>query len=222
MKKYHNFRFLLKLSLSLVVCVSHSAYHAHLHMPDAPSITIVSGLPRSGTSLLMQLIQAGGVPALTDNQRAADEDNPRGYLEFEAVKHTRKDPAWLDAAAGKVVKMVHLLLLDLPANRSYQVVFARRDLREVLASQRKMLDRHGKAGAAIPDEQLMKIFEQQLAKLFTWLATRPNFRVLEVAYRDLLTDPKPQVARINQFLGGGLDETKMLAAIDPSLYRNRA
>lgn len=185
-------------------------------------ITIVSGLPRSGTSLMMQMIHAGGIPALTDAQRAADEDNPRGYLEFEAVKKTKQDPAWLATADGKVVKMVHLLLYDLPSDRQYRVVFVRRNLKEVLASQRKMLQRQGKAGAAIPDEQLMKVFEGQLQKLFAWLAGQTNFAVLEVAYNDLMADPRPAVAKINQFLGGGLDEAKMLAAIDPGLYRNRA
>lgn len=185
-------------------------------------ITIVSGLPRSGTSLMMQMIQAGGIPALTDAQRAADEDNPRGYLEFEAVKKTKQDASWLNEADGRVVKMVHLLLYDLPAGREYRVVFVRRNLREVLASQRKMLQRQGKAGAAMADEQLIKVFEGQLQKLFAWLASQQHFSVLEVAYNDLMADPGPQVARINQFLGGQLDEGKMLGAIDPGLYRNRA
>ena len=185
-------------------------------------ITIVSGLPRSGTSLLMQMIHAGGIPALTDALRTPDEDNPRGYLEFEAVKRTKQDPSWLNQADGKVVKMVHLLLYDLPADRSYRVVFIRRNLKEVLASQRKMLQRQGKPGAAIPDEQLAKVFEDQLSKLFAWLNGQPHIAWLEVAYNDLLNDAPPVVARINQFLGGGLDEGRMLSAIDPGLYRNRA
>jgi hypothetical protein len=185
-------------------------------------ITIVSGLPRSGTSLMMQMIQAGGIPALTDAQRAADEDNPRGYLEFEAVKKTRQDPSWLSSADGKVVKMVHLLLYDLPTDREYRVVFTRRNLQEVLASQRKMLQRQGKAGAAMNDEQLIKVFDGQLQKLFAWLPTQTHLRVLEVAYNDVMTDARPVVRRINEFLGGHLDEPAMLAAVDPSLYRNRA
>jgi hypothetical protein len=185
-------------------------------------ITIVSGLPRSGTSLMMQMIQAGGIPALTDAQRAADEDNPRGYLEFEAVKKTKQDATWLNGADGKVVKMVHLLLYDLPADREYRVVFIRRNLKEVLASQRKMLQRQGKPGAAIGDEQLMRVFEGQLQKLFAWLPAQKNLRVLEVAYNDIMTDAAPVVRKINEFIGGGLDEQKMLAAVDPSLYRNRA
>src|SRR5262245_3326165 len=118
-------------------------------------ITIVSGLPRSGTSLMMQIIKAGGLPALTDEVRAEDEDNPRGYLEFERVKKLRQDQAWLNDARGKAVKMVHLLLYDLPQDRQYQVVFMRRDLREVLASQKRMLVRQQKAGAKLSDEQVI-------------------------------------------------------------------
>jgi hypothetical protein len=185
-------------------------------------ITVVSGLPRSGTSLMMQMIQAGGIPALTDQQRQADEDNPRGYLELEAVKRTKQDASWLEEADGKVVKLVHLLLYDLPADREYRVVFMRRHLKEVVASQRKMLQRQNKPGANIADEQLITVFEGQLQKLFAWLAGQKHCRVLEVAYNDLLNAPQPVVARLNEFLGGDLDEGKMLGAIDPSLYRNRA
>lgn len=185
-------------------------------------ITIVSGLPRSGTSLLMQMVQAGGIPALTDAQRAADEDNPRGYLELEAVKRTKHDPSWLSAAEGRVVKMVHLLLYDLPADRAYRVLFTRRNLREVIASQRKMLERHGKSGASMSDDQLIEVFDAQLQKLAAWLAGQRHIAVLEVAYNELLSDAAPVVHRINEFLGGNLDESKMLGAIDPALYRNRA
>ena len=110
-------------------------------------ITIVSGLPRCGTSLMMQMIDAGGLRALTDEARAPDEDNPRGYYELEAVKRTNQDPSWLDAAGGKVVKMAYLLLYDLPADRSYRVVFMKRDLREVVQSQAAMLARRQAQGA---------------------------------------------------------------------------
>jgi hypothetical protein len=185
-------------------------------------ITVVSGLPRSGTSLMMQMIQAGGIAALTDGLRSPDEDNPRGYLEFEAVKKTRQDPSWLNDADGKVVKLVHLLLYDLPNDRKYRVVFMRRRIDEVLASQRKMLQRQGKPGAAISDAQLSAVFQSQIDKLFAWLPQQPHLSLLEVAYNELLIDAKPIITRINTFLGGGLHESAMLAAIDPSLYRNRS
>lgn len=189
---------------------------------DPSVISIVSGLPRSGTSLMMQMLAAGGIPPMTDNQRTADEDNPRGYLEFEAVKKTKQDAAWLNDAPGKVVKMVHLLLYDLPPDRKYKVVFMRRDLTEVVASQRKMLQRHNKPGAAVPDAQLIKIFDEQLKKLFAWLPTQKQFEVIEVGYNALMKDPAPVVKQLNAFFGGQMDEAKMLGTVDPSLYRNRA
>lgn len=184
-------------------------------------ITIVSGLPRSGTSLMMQMLSAGGLPALTDNQRTPDEDNPRGYLEFEAVKKTKQDPTWLNDATGKVVKMVHLLLMDLPSSHQYRVVFMRRLLDEILASQQKMLQRSGKTGSALPKDQLAKIYQTQVATVLGFVARNPNFKLIEVNYNHLLADPKGEIVKINAFMDRSLDEAKMLLAIDPSLYRNR-
>src|SRR4051812_40403893 len=114
-------------------------------------ITIVSGLPRSGTSLMMQMLGAGGMQLLTDGQRAPDEHNSRGYFEHEAVKHSRKDLSWLNQANGKAVKVVHLLLAPLPLDRSYRVIFMLRDLQEVITSQRVMLSKQGRVSAALPD-----------------------------------------------------------------------
>jgi hypothetical protein len=185
-----------------------------------PAITVVSGLPRSGTSLMMQMLHAGGLPALSDGAREPDVDNPRGYYELEAVKRTKQDPSWLNGAHGKVVKMVHLLLPDLPADRNYRILFMRRDIAEVLASQRKMLERQNKRGAAIGDAQLTRLFEDQLAKVTRWMGSQPNVSSLDVHYKKLIEDPATQAASLNAFLGGGLDETAMAAAVDPSLYRN--
>ena len=190
-------------------------------MSQPPFVTIVSGLPRSGTSLMMQMLSAGGIPPLTDEIRAADEDNPRGYLEFERVKQIKQDKAWLDDAAGKVVKMVHLLLYDLPQGRPYRVVFMRRNLEEVLVSQRKMLARQGKAGAQLPDEQLRKVFEDQVKKVTNWLTTQPNVKSIEVTYHELIADPRGHAERLNEFLGGALNVDAMVGAVDPNLYRNR-
>ncbi len=184
-------------------------------------ITIVSGLPRTGTSLMMQMIHAGGIPALTDRVRASDEDNPKGYFELEAVKRTKKDDSWLAEAAGRVVKMVHLLLYDLPGNHQYRVVFMRRDLREVVRSQGVMLARRGTDGARLTDEQLIGAYEGQLTKIQRWLDEQPNFQVHQVSYNSLMNDPPPAVAAIRTFLGGELDGDAMLASIDPSLYRQR-
>ena len=185
-------------------------------------ITIVSGLPRTGTSLMMQMIDAGGVHALTDQVRAVDDDNPKGYYELEAVKRTKTDPSWLDEAPGRVVKMIHLLLYDLPPDRDYRVVFMKRDLREVTRSQSIMLQRRGTKGAKLTDEQLIKAYENQLARVEAWLAERPNFRVLYVSYNRLVAEPAPAAAEVNAFLGGGLNEEAMVKHVEPELYKQRA
>lgn len=171
---------------------------------------------------MMQMLEAGGVAPFADFQRRADDDNPRGYYELEAIKKIKDNPGALDGAQGKAVKAIHMLLTDLPARHRYKVIFMRRDLAEVLASQRKMLDRSGKKGAALPEAALRKVFEGQLAKVDAWLAAQGNIEVLNVEHRALLTDPAPVVEQINAFLGGQLDTGKMKAAVDPTLYRNRA
>ena len=183
-------------------------------------VTIVSGLPRSGTSLLMQMLAAGGLPALTDGVRKADEDNRRGYYEFEAVKKTSRDPAWLSDAAGKAVKMVYRLLYDLPPVYRYRVVFVQRKLEEVLASQKIMLQRQGKETGE-DDAAMMRIFLKEIAQVQEWLGGQPNFRVHDVDYNRLVAAPEGQAAEIDEFLGGGLDVEAMIAAVDPQQYRNR-
>ncbi|MHC5007919.1 MAG: sulfotransferase domain-containing protein [Planctomycetota bacterium] len=185
-------------------------------------VNIVSGLPRSGTSLMMQMLDAGGLKAVTDKVRAGDDDNPRGYFELEAVKRTKNDPSWLDQVAGRVVKMVHVLLYDLPQDRGYRVLFMKRDLREVVRSQAVMLKRRGTAGANLTDEQLISAYEGQLAKIESWLADQPGFDVLYISYNDLMADPARAAADVNRFLGGSLDEEQMLSHVDPALYRQRA
>jgi hypothetical protein len=184
-------------------------------------ITIVSGLPRTGTSMMMKMLDAGGIPALIDNIRTADEDNPKGYYEFEPVKKTKEDASWLNQAPGKVVKMVHLLLLDLPTEREYRVVFMKRNIEEVVASQNVMLQRHGKDTDSLPEERLIEVFEAQLLKVGVYLKEHPNFKVLELNYNEVLADPVPAVQALNDFLGGSLNTEAMIHVVDPSLYRQR-
>lgn len=192
-------------------------------MTDSPDavVTVVSGLPRSGTSLMMQMLDAGGLPALRDEIRTADEDNPRGYYEFERVKQVKSDKAWLEDARGKVVKMIHALITDLPDGYRYRVIFMRRDLDEILASQTKMLTRHGKSGAALAPDKLKGVYLQQIQRVMSWMGERPHFEVLEVSYNDLVADPEGEAAKIASFLGGRVDAEKMVGAVDPELYRNR-
>ena len=191
-------------------------------MPSPLPVTVVSGLPRSGTSLAMQMIHAGGIPALTDGQRTSDDSNPRGYFELERVKQLKQDKSWLDEAAGKVVKVIHLLLAELPDDRPYRVVFMQRDLREVVQSQATMLARSGRPGGQLAPERLIAVYEQQLKTVEQWLAARPNFSVLRVPYAQLVSDPAGVVPTVNAFLGGTLDEARMRAAVDPGLHRNKA
>lgn len=184
-------------------------------------VTIVSGLPRSGTSMMMRMIDAGGIPALTDNVRTADQDNPRGYYEYEPVKRTKEDPSWVDAARGRVVKMVYRLLYDLPARYTYRVVFMRRNLMEVVASQDVMLTRRGREGGELPPDKLVALFTQQLDEFDRWVRAQPNFGLLYVDYNEVIRDPGPAVARLNEFLGGALDTAAMRAVVEPELYRQR-
>ena len=171
--------------------------------------------------MAMQMLQAGGVPVLTDSVRAADDDNPRGYLELEAVKRLRGDRAWLDRAGGHAVKIIHMLMPDLPDDRPYRVVFMHRPMAEVLRSQGIMLERSGRQGASLPPERLAHMFESQLTQVRAWLAARSCFQVLDVQYAEAMTRPLEQARRVQSFLGLPLDVEAMAAAVDPSLHRNR-
>ena len=192
-------------------------------MPSAHDeyVTIVSGLPRSGTSMMMRMLAQGGIPPLVDNLRVADEDNPEGYYEFEPVKQTKKDASWLKTAPGKVVKMVYRLLYDLPAGYRYRVIFMRRKLEEVIRSQEVMLERKGKGGGDMSDEKLIGLFRDEIAKCESWLKSQGHVSFLYVDYNELLKSPEGPVAGINNFLGGTLDTPKMLAVVNPNLYRQR-
>lgn len=184
-----------------------------------PEIVVVSGLPRSGTSLMMQMLHRGGLEAVTDHERIADEDNPAGYYEFEPVKKMKQETAWLPDARGKVVKIISQLLFDLPATERYAVVFMQRSMNEVLASQDKMLARSGRKGAA--HETMRAAFQSHLAKLDAWLQTQPHIRVLKLEYAQVVAEPLTAAQRIKEFLGLDLAPEHMAAAVDPSLYRNR-
>ncbi len=184
-------------------------------------LMIVSGLPRSGTSMMMRMLDAGGIPALTDQVRAADESNPRGYYEYEPAKETKKDPSWIAASLGRAVKMVHLLLLDLPLTYAYRVVFMQRDIEEIIQSQNKMLDRLGKNSNDLPAGRLAAVYQMQIENVMRHIRRHDEqFRLLEVDYNALIREPGPPVEKVSRFLDG-LDVTQMAAIIDQDLYRTR-
>ena len=190
-------------------------------LQDQIIITVVSGLPRSGTSLMMSMLQAGGCLPLVDNVRQADEDNPKGYFEFERVKKLNDDQSWLQFARGKSVKIISALLNKLPTEHHYKIIFMRRSIQEVLASQRQMLIRRGEPDDQVSDKQMEIVFNRHLQQIELWLAQQPNMDVLYVDYGRLVHSPFELTPSINTFLGGWLDEQKMAQVVDPDLYRQR-
>jgi hypothetical protein len=184
-------------------------------------ITVVSGLPRSGTSLVMQMLAAGGMQVLTDGVRQSDEDNPAGYYEFEPIKRTRQDASWVPLATGKAVKVIYLLLMDLPIDYSYRVIFMRRNLEEVIRSQQTMLERRGERGAAISPSELKRVFHQQVEKVEAWLRNQPSFSTIFLDYGDVVNEPVAYAKKIREFLGQDLDANAMAAVVRAELYRHR-
>jgi hypothetical protein len=184
-------------------------------------ITIVSGLPRSGTSLMMQMLVAGGMTPLSDGERQADEDNPRGYLEWERIKQLPQDPGCIAEAEGKVVKVISRLLLALPAGHEYRIIFMERPLAEVLASQDRMLRRRGTYKEGASPAAISAAFEKHLREVYAWMEGKPHVKAMRVAYHDVLGDPKGVGEKLAEFLGIELNLEAMPRQVDASLYRNR-
>jgi tetratricopeptide (TPR) repeat protein len=187
-------------------------------------LVVVTGLPRSGTSMIMQMLAAGGMGVLSDGLRAADEDNPRGYLEFEPVKKLLTDAKWLCEAQGKAVKIIAPLLGALPAGLACRVILSERDLDEVLDSQERMLARRGQGPAGTPERRRMlrDEYARTLGRVKAMLAGRAGTQVLVIEHGDAIRDRLGTAGKVNDFLDGGLDVAKMAAAIEPGLHRNRA
>jgi len=171
---------------------------------------------------MMKMIEAGGIEVLTDHIRTPNQDNPRGYYEFERVKALPDgDTAWLDDSIGKAVKVISQLLLHLPASHTFKVLFVRRAMREILASQKRMLENRGEEADHVHDEAMALLFERHLDRVFAWMAEQANVSYLEVDYNRIVRDPLPPAREIAAFLGGDLDVEAMVSVVDPSLYRNR-
>lgn len=186
-------------------------------------VVVVSGLPRSGTSMMMRMLQAGGMPVLTDASRDADESNPHGYFEFAPTKDVGRDAdlGWLATAKGKAVKLVSPLLEHLPSRYNYRIIFMQRDLGEVVASQNVMLARRGEPASAMTDAEVRTAYETHLRAVFRLIAGRSDMSVIEVPYREALDHPLEQARRVRAFLERPLDEAAMAGAVDRDLYRTR-
>jgi len=188
---------------------------------DDNVITIVSGLPRSGTSMMMQMLEAGGMTVMTDNLRRADDDNPLGYYEIEKVKKIKEDPSWLDNCGGKAFKMVSALLYYLPKDKNYKVIFMKREMEEMLASQKKMLSRLGRVGTDVSDDKISEIFQNHLQEVEYWMKKQDNIDYIQVSYNDVINNPIKNVELVCRFLGGRLDKENMSQVVEKSLYRQR-
>lgn len=191
-------------------------------MENKDPIIVVSGLPRSGTSMMMKMLEAGGLPILTDNLREADANNPKGYYEFERVKELPNgDYGWIPEAGGKVVKIVTGLIMSLPSDARFKVIFMQRAMKEVLSSQKKMLGRLGKEDDKVEDEKMKKIYQEHLKQVNAWISKQPNIEVLYVNYNTMLGSPLESLQKVNEFLGGDMDVNIMAGVVDKELYRER-
>ncbi|MBA7516571.1 hypothetical protein ES705_08619 [subsurface metagenome] len=186
-------------------------------------ITIISGLPRSGTSMMMKMLEAGGMKVLVDNIRKPDADNPGGYYEYEKVKKIKDDKSWLNKAEGKAVKMVSELLFYLPDNRNYKVIFMQRKIEEIIASQNKMLEGIGKTKGGVSEVMLAKLFEKHLAGIYNWLKIKENIEVLYIHYNNIINYPLSNAIRIKNFSSdiNILEVGKMVNVLAATLYRQR-
>lgn len=189
---------------------------------DDNTITIVSGLPRSGTSMMMRMLDEGGLEPLTDNIRTPDEDNPKGYYEYERVKGLPEDVGWLPGAKGKVVKVLAELIKYLPEGHNYRIVFMMRNIDEIVSSQKKMMIRRGEDPEAVPEKEMADLLRRYLVLLKQTVNSRSDMDVLYISYNDLMTDPEMAVTEIGDFFDDRIDKGSMLESIDPKLYRNRA
>ena len=185
-------------------------------------ITIVSGLPRSGTSLMMRMLVAGGFPALTDEMRTADEDNPGGYFEWERIKQLPQQPELMKEAEGKVAKVVSQLLFSLPDSHDYQIIFMQRPLAEVLASQAEMMRRRKTSGPALPQAAMSAALAAHLNQVRSWLGDKANLSLCYVEYHQLLFEPLRASQAVREFVKRPLDVAAMSRQVDQSLYRQRA
>ncbi|MEC8630949.1 MAG: sulfotransferase family protein [Pseudomonadota bacterium] len=185
-------------------------------------VTIVSGLPRSGTSMMMRMLEAGGISPVVDGERKANADNPMGYYEFEPVKALKEDSSWVADSTGQAVKVIYKLVYDLPNNVPYRIVFMQRDIEEVLSSQEKMMRRDGLDPDTIGRDLLYNLFQTDVMDFRRWAEVQGNIQIMYADYRRMVDEPEEMSRHIAEFLGQDLDIPAMASVVDPDLYRNRA
>jgi hypothetical protein len=174
--------------------------------------------------MMMRMLETGGLPVMTDHLRVPDESNPKGYYELERVKQLKEgNGGWIAEGKGKVVKIISALLEHLPSEHQYRVVFMKRNMGEILASQREMLLRRGEPTDRIPDHELAELYQNHLTRVTEWLGQQPNMKVIYLHYNQILENPREPIAQLCQFLQPStLDPDKMLSVVEASLYRQRA
>ena len=190
-------------------------------MDNHNNILVVSGLPRSGTSLMMQMLEAGGISILSDGIRQADTNNAKGYYELEAVKNLETDYAWLYDAHGKAVKVISHLLRKLPPSFEYRIILMQRPLDIIVRSQNKMLKNLNKESGNLSDQQLVQLYELHLEQTIAWMEQQDNVRSLKIQYEDLLTDTDEQIKKIDSFLDLDLNKYAMREIVDKTLNHTK-
>ena len=190
-------------------------------MDNHNNILIVSGLPRSGTSLMMQMLEVGGISILSDGIRQADANNAKGYYELEAVKNLETDYAWLYDAHGKAVKVISHLLRKLPPSFEYRIILMQRPLDIIVRSQNKMLKNLNKESGNLSDQQLVQLYELHLEQTIAWMEQQDNVRSLKIQYEDLLTDTDEQIKKIDSFLDLDLNKYAMREIVDKTLNHTK-
>jgi predicted AlkP superfamily phosphohydrolase/phosphomutase/tetratricopeptide (TPR) repeat protein len=196
-----------------------AAYHDQfLIKTREKEVIIVSGLPRSGTSMMMQILEAGGIEVFTDEIRQPDQNNPKGYFEYEKTKSLAKDNTWVQEAEGQALKVIAHLLPYLPNNLKYKVIFMQRDMKEVIRSQQKMINKNIDTFPVA----IAQAFEKEVEKVMAWARKEPDVDLLVLNYSEIIANPETEVKKISSFLNVYLDENEMISVIDPTLYRNKS
>lgn len=184
-------------------------------------IYIVSGLPRSGTSMVMKMLELGGIEILADNHRTPDMDNPKGYFEYAPVKNLAQDSSWVHSAENKGIKVISHLLRFLPSEKKYKILFMLRPLQEILISQKLMLQRNNTPFSENLQTSLAHKLQDHLFKIRLWIVSQSHFECLFLHYHSIISNPQLWAKRISIFLEQSCNPHIMAEAVDRSLYRNK-